>query len=351
MFKILLLSILIISSVLAQNQDYELSTLTTGTKTLNKKMNNQLSFGLAINKNLPNSFIDQIELSHIKSKFTSYRDIPKETQIQRTILNGIINLENDKNSTFFTLFGLGYENIHNEYNSSKGGIFIDYGIGYKHKINDYGILKADLRHMLRLSGKKHDVALVLALSIPFGFTNNHISKIDTTTIQKKVSPIKNIPKEKEVLKKIKQIILNNDSDNDGIINQNDQCKNTPNHAKVDINGCIISLNLNINFEYKSSEIKKEYLHSLNILAIFLNENTTYNVIINAYTDSIGSEKYNYKLSQDRADQTIKELIKLNINKSRLVSKAYGETNALSSNDTEEGRAQNRRVTAIIINKN
>ena len=69
--------------------------------------------------------------------------------------------------------------------------------------------------------------------------------------------------------------------------------------------------------------------------------------IEAHTDSKGSAKYNEALSQKRAEAAVKALTDLDINKDRLEAVGYGETKPKATNDTEEGRAANRRVEATI----
>ena len=67
------------------------------------------------------------------------------------------------------------------------------------------------------------------------------------------------------------------------------------------------------------------------------------LIVEGHTDSIGSEKYNMKLSQRRANAVREYLVQHGISASRIRSEGFGESNPVASNDTADGRAQNRRV--------
>ena len=67
------------------------------------------------------------------------------------------------------------------------------------------------------------------------------------------------------------------------------------------------------------------------------------VIIEGHTDSVGSDEYNMKLSGRRAGAVSKYLVSKGIDSTRLQAKGLGETQPIASNDTEEGRAKNRRV--------
>jgi outer membrane protein OmpA-like peptidoglycan-associated protein len=80
----------------------------------------------------------------------------------------------------------------------------------------------------------------------------------------------------------------------------------------------------------------------------MRENPTLRVEIAAHTDDIGSDAYNRLLSQRRAQSVVNFLIGNDISSQRFVSKGYGESQPLIPNDSEEGRARNRRVELIIL---
>jgi outer membrane protein OmpA-like peptidoglycan-associated protein len=70
------------------------------------------------------------------------------------------------------------------------------------------------------------------------------------------------------------------------------------------------------------------------------------VSVNGYCDAIGTEEYNLRLSDRRADAVVNYLVRAGIPSSQLVPHGYGKTNFVATNDTEEGRAQNRRVELV-----
>lgn len=72
--------------------------------------------------------------------------------------------------------------------------------------------------------------------------------------------------------------------------------------------------------------------------------------LGGYTDNTGSADVNKKLSQDRADSVKRELVKLGIAASRLDAEGYGQEHPVASNDTAEGRAQNRRIAVRVTKK-
>ena len=65
--------------------------------------------------------------------------------------------------------------------------------------------------------------------------------------------------------------------------------------------------------------------------------------LKGYTDSVGSDAYNLRLSQRRADAVRKEMIKRGAPADRITAKGYGEANPIGDNSTKAGRAKNRRV--------
>jgi len=75
----------------------------------------------------------------------------------------------------------------------------------------------------------------------------------------------------------------------------------------------------------------------------LKENNNFKIEISGHTDSIGTDEYNLQLSQKRADEIKKYLIQNGIIDNRIISKGYGNTFPITSNQTEAGRAENRRV--------
>lgn len=100
---------------------------------------------------------------------------------------------------------------------------------------------------------------------------------------------------------------------------------------------------NIFFDFDRYELKEKSHEALNILYRFMKDNPEILVEINAYTDNVGSESYNQKLSEKRAQSVVNYLIQKGINIERLFPQGFGEENPIASNDNDDGRALNRRV--------
>ena len=135
-----------------------------------------------------------------------------------------------------------------------------------------------------------------------------------------------------------------DSDGDGVFDYNDQCPDTPAGVSVDVYGCPTKLTLNINFGFDSTTVGPEFDSDLAKAAQCINDYPGNEVLIEGHTDSIGSEAYNQKLSEQRADAVKNRLMEMfDVDASRMITKGFGESMPIADNDSEGGRAMNRRV--------
>ncbi len=105
---------------------------------------------------------------------------------------------------------------------------------------------------------------------------------------------------------------------------------------------------NVLFESNSSELLETSAEELNRLVQLLEQNTDLHIRINGHTDNIGDENDNQILSENRAKAVTEFLIQAGIAKERLRSKGYGESQPITDNETEEGRAKNRRTSFEVV---
>ncbi|MEZ4526716.1 MAG: OmpA family protein [Desulfobacterales bacterium] len=132
-----------------------------------------------------------------------------------------------------------------------------------------------------------------------------------------------------------------DEDDDKVPDALDKCPGTPPGARVDERGCWV---LHINFDFDKSVIKAQYYPALDEVVQIMNKYSYLNVEVEGHTDSVGTDAYNQKLSERRANAVKNYLVnKGGINPSRLTTVGYGESKPATSNATREGRAKNRRV--------
>lgn len=116
--------------------------------------------------------------------------------------------------------------------------------------------------------------------------------------------------------------------------------------KVEV-GSVIVLR-NIFFDFDKATIRSESANELERLIKLLNDNPTLKIELGSHTDSKGSDEYNMKLAENRSNSVVSYLISKGIASERLVAKGYGETKPIDTNETDEGRQNNRRTEFKIL---
>ncbi|MEA1916196.1 MAG: OmpA family protein [Campylobacterota bacterium] len=180
---------------------------------------------------------------------------------------------------------------------------------------------------------------------------------------------------------ISQYRVIKDRDADGVSDNIDKCLDTKSGVSIDANGCEVVkqeiekiaqtsqatltktqectivdgkitgsectniTDLLINFENNSYIIEEDSFAIIEEFANFLKENDVYSVEIVGYTSSIGDDEYNMKLSQQRAEAVSNALIQYGVSSDRLESIGKGEADPIATNESEDGRAKNRRIEA------
>ncbi|MDP3273582.1 MAG: OmpA family protein [Deltaproteobacteria bacterium] len=138
-----------------------------------------------------------------------------------------------------------------------------------------------------------------------------------------------------------------DADGDRVMADHDACPNTPPNTEVDARGCAIlraELVLDgINFATGQADILPDSETTLQRAAQILRDNPTVRVEISGHTDNVGNAADNLRLSQARATSVRDWLEGHQIPRANMTVRGYGMTRPRGSNDTEEGRAQNRRI--------
>lgn len=149
--------------------------------------------------------------------------------------------------------------------------------------------------------------------------------------------------------------LSIDSDNDGVVDANDKCPNTPAGTKVDGSGCPLVLVVteedkkvlkdaikNLEFDFGKATLRSASLPSLdNVAQLMTGKN--FSLKLGGHTDSRGSANLNMILSKARAESIKAYLVSKGVNASRIEAVGYGQTQPIASNKTDKGRQINRRV--------
>lgn len=138
-----------------------------------------------------------------------------------------------------------------------------------------------------------------------------------------------------------------DEDFDGVVDDADDCPDTLPNTEVTPRGCaILQRNVNlqgIQFGSGSAEILRESENMLQRGLMLLRQNPGVRVEIAGHTDDRGQTGANVRLSRARAESVRRWLIDHGIEARRLEVRGYGESNPIADNETEEGRARNRRI--------
>ncbi len=172
-----------------------------------------------------------------------------------------------------------------------------------------------------------------------------------------------------------------DADGDGVIDSADKCPDTPSGVAVDASGCPLDRDSDgvpdfqdkcpdragpasnrgcpemkveekkklqeatkfIQFEFNKATLKTSSYATLDGLVELLNAYPDYNLGISAHADNKGDDAYNLRLSDERAASARIYMLSKGMPATRIVSHGYGESKPIADNDTEEGRALNRRV--------
>jgi len=363
--KKILLSLVVASALAFAGQgDYksELSVTAGGVMPEgNLDLENYLSFGARIGTYVDSKYFDMIEfgteVGHPDYSIGNYK-----TYVSRYFMNVIKEYDINKETALYALVGLGLEDYKNEQFGNDLEGFINYGAGVKYWVNDNFALKAEVRHAIN-ADSDNNLLYTLGFVIPFGEKSQTEMPIksEPIAVEKKPMPVVvEAPKDgdKDGVLDINDKCLNTpeaitvdangcayDDDKDGVINEYDRCMTTPAGRVVDESGCMLVVQLHVNFATNKSDVTSDYSGKIQEVVEFMNENKTYDVALSGHTDSVGSVKYNQVLSEKRAAAVSNMLVGQGVEASRISTMGYGESKPIASNETEEGRAENRRVEA------
>ncbi|MDZ4079381.1 MULTISPECIES: OmpA family protein [Hydrocarboniphaga] len=137
-----------------------------------------------------------------------------------------------------------------------------------------------------------------------------------------------------------------DSDGDGVPDAGDKCPGTPQGMPVDGVGCGLSQVITltgVNFDFNKASLTPDSRKILEEVALKVKHFADVPMELEGHTDSIGSDSYNQKLSDLRANSVREFLIEQGVPGDKLTAKGLGESHPVADNGTDAGRALNRRV--------
>jgi OOP family OmpA-OmpF porin len=243
---------------------------------------------------------------------------------------------------FYILGGLGYLDIGQEKES------INLGAGYRHYLGERSAIYFEGKSHFEFSENYTETSARLGFIYFFGGDDKSMPerKKKSSMMEKAGVAVAGL---------VAAVSGNdNDADNDGVLNENDNCANTPVTDRVDKYGCTLftdeksSMNLLVNFDNNKAIVKAQYLPEVEKMADFLIAYPDVSLVIEGHTSKIGSNAYNKKISQQRADAIVNTLVnQFDIARSRLSAVGYGEERLLELGNSREAASINRRIEAKV----
>lgn len=142
-----------------------------------------------------------------------------------------------------------------------------------------------------------------------------------------------------------------DSDGDGVLDGDDKCPDSPAGSLVNEVGCSVekvSVSLDVKFETGKMAVASEDDAQFQKVADFMKQHPGTSIVIEGYTDNVGSAAVNLELSRKRANSVRNILVyKFALPAARITAQGFGAESPIADNGTPEGRAANRRVVAVI----
>ncbi|MDR6606498.1 outer membrane protein OmpA-like peptidoglycan-associated protein [Pseudomonas synxantha] len=151
-----------------------------------------------------------------------------------------------------------------------------------------------------------------------------------------------------------------DEDGDGVFDRRDRCPDTPANTPVDHHGCpmpqypdrvkpehaqseVITLSDDVLFAFNQSDLTPTAKSQLDALMSKFEDADVVSIKVVGHTDSVGADAYNQALSERRASSVAEYLLSQGVAPNKVTSEGKGESQPIADNETEAGRAKNRRV--------
>jgi OOP family OmpA-OmpF porin len=267
-----------------------------------------------------------------------------------------------KRLTPFALAGIGVGHTETSLTNDPTGFLGQIGGGAHYAFNDHIFLRGEVRALFNTDPSMANLIVQIGPTFHFGGAKpapppppppvwrdfdedgvpDHLDKCPTTpkgcVVDKDGCPL--------------------DADVDGVCDGLDECPDTPLGTAVDEKGCpvrpetvALSWAEGLTFALGSATLTGQAESVLDGLVELANKHPDTVVEIGGYTDSTGSAVFNQRLSERRALAVRNYMVRKGITPDRLIAVGYGETNFVATNDTPEGRQQNRRVEFKFLGQN
>lgn len=277
-------------------------------------------------------------------EFTGYTDSAFKPYVLVGAGQSKIKVENQETYDIEQGSSVGRVQAGTEVSSSKDTIG-NLGLGAMYRINDALSLRGEARAIHNFDNNWWEGMALAGLEVVLG---GHLS------------PTVAVPPQQEPEVSAPPVVLieqDVDSDGDGVPDSIDECPGTPMNVVVDERGCPVpvditdelKMELRVFFDNDKSAIKDQYKTEISKVAEKMREYPNSSARIEGHASKTGpSARYNQRLSEARA-VAVKSMLtnEFGVAPNRLSTVGYGYDRPIAPNDTEEGRAMNRRVYAII----
>jgi OOP family OmpA-OmpF porin len=239
----------------------------------------------------------------------------------------------------YTVLGLGAMNTSHGGDSGTGFIG-EAGVGFTYEVLDNFLLRSDVRyrynnnfnaHLQPGTDEFHDMTVNVGFVIPFG----EKPKPQPVAQAEPLAPVPAAPSCTDL-----------DDDRDGVNNCDDKCPNSLSDSKVGKFGCWI---VDVKFDNDKAVIKPQYYPNLDSVAGAIRNHPDLMIEVQGHTSKTGGFQHNMELSERRA-QAVKDYLVNGYHLPNITARGYGWTQPIDTNDTEEGRANNRRVQIEVNDK-
>lgn len=350
-----------------------------------------LSYGIRFGSRVGQDWL--VEFGYERGSGWSYVD-GSDTDLNRFFIDVVKEFDTQTDWTPYVLIGAGHENITNKDFSMDNANIIQYGAGVRWEMSQYAHLKTDLRHIISFDGR-NDLALTLGVAIPFGTYSGEyqrkraeqLARDREAAAQRRAAAEQraasesaaqdnphahhmqqdNASSDNVIVEDDRVVVTGRTQDGRDVVVQDDKITATrptqSGRSEVVGEGEIVvveetsgktpapsSYTFQVQFPYNSAQVLPEYQSEIQDFADFLKQNTQLNTKVKGHTDSIGGQPFNQRLSERRANSVKQELINYGVEANRIQAEGFGKKFPIADNATEEGRAQNRRVEAELIEK-
>jgi OOP family OmpA-OmpF porin len=339
------------SMVLAYAGSSEVTVVVGGVDTLHSyRYDKHETYGIRAAVGLETALIDQIELGYDYSSGVKYRpqdpSLKDESALHRAYLNIIKEIEVVKSLKFYALGGVGYEMLQKDL-PQRSRAFGQYGAGLKYYFTDNIAIRGEVRQGIEFSSPNRDnIFYTLGFVYSFGSKKQEaalVTKVEQPSITQDPTPVADIQEETPIQEPQVATSEPEQPTLASIIGEDTK----ENIVTEDI---VPLIQQNINFDFNSAKIKDSAESIIQSIASDLQSEKYLDikVLVKGHTDSTGSDDYNLKLSQKRADSVKNKLVEKGVNENRVTTEGYGELEPLEPNLTKEGRAANRRAEITFI---